>query len=172
MGVERRTSRRSEFRLPFQWQILPEEQSLSSQIQRWHLDRVLQFQQQSATVRADFEKAMAIVRDSAVSGALRALSSRLELLESVSTSTGVRPEPVRLELSADGVGFHSRTPVPADARMAVHIVLPDGFHLVAEATVSHCAGNSDDANPVYRIGARLNRLDANSARRLTSLIIR
>ena len=172
MGEERRTSRRSEFRLPLQWQILNEEQSLSSQIQRWHLDRVLQFQQQSASVRADFEKTMAAVRDSAVSGALRALSSRLELLESVSTSTGVRPEPIRLELSADGLGFHTRTPVNTGARLAVHIVLPDGFHLVAEATVSHCAENSSDSSPVYRVGARLESLDANSARRLTSLIIR
>lgn len=172
MGVERRTSRRSEFRLPFQWQTLPEEQSLNSQIQRWHLDRVLRFQQQSASVRADFEKAMAAVRDSAVSGALRALNSRMELLESISTTTGVRPESVHLELSADGIGFNTGKPLTENTRLAVHIVLPDGFHLVAEATVSHCAADHQQSDRPYRVGAALENLDASSARRLTALIIR
>ena len=175
MGEERRTSRRSEFRLPFQWQCLASGESLQTQIARWSLENILNAQQRFAALNADFEQAAMAVKDPATSTALRALQSRLDLLQSTSFSAGGNPPPAHLELSADGIGFHSEQLLPIATELAVHVVLPDGYHLVAGAQVSHARAISGQSSRIsergYRIGAELTTTDAVGARRLTRLII-
>ena len=172
MGEERRTSRRSEFRLPFQWRLLTEGDSLATQIRRWSLEDVLQRQQRTAFLETDFEQAARAIPDSATSTALRALQTRLELLESATAALTPTPSKSYLELSTDGVGFWSKQPLTEGDQLVVHIVLPGGYQLVASACVSHSQPQPDkDGTPAYRIGARLSQLDPVSGRRLTRLII-
>jgi len=175
MGEERRTSRRSEFRLPFQWQQLAQGESLQTQIARWSLEGILRTQQRVAALTADFEQAAMAVRDTATATALRALQGQVDLLQSSSFAAGSNPHPAHLELSADGIGFHSTRQLPIQAQLALHVVLPDGYHIVAEEKVSHarsvCNQSSGSSIDGYRIGAALAAIDAISARRLTRLII-
>lgn len=172
MSDERRTSRRSEFKLPFQWQVLAEDETLSGQIRQWSLDDVIQRQQRAASLEADFEQAARAISDTATSTALRALQSRVDLLESATAALTPLPAKSYLELSTDGIGFWSRQALSNSDRLVVHMVLPGGYQLVASACVSHCQPQSGkDGSPAYRIGAQLSALDAVSGRRLTRLII-
>ena len=111
------------------------------------------------------------VKDAATSTALRALQGRIDLLQASSFAASSNPPRARLELSADGIGFTAPQRLPEQAELAVHIILPDGYHLVAQARVSNVRAIRGKSEPSYRIGAELTTTDAVSARRLTRLIL-
>ncbi len=165
MSQERRTSRRTEVRAPFRWQRLSG-RTLKDAIRSWGLEDVLLRQQRSAALDAEFEQAATRVADADVRAALRALKARLELLTQGSSSEwGARQV---LELSADGIGFTSREALTTGELLAVHFALSSGFHVVAEAEVTHASACSGG----QRVGASLLNLDASTSRALTQLIIR
>jgi hypothetical protein len=165
MSEERRTSRRTELKVPFRWLAL-EATDLRDQIRSWGLEDALERQRRDATLDADFEQAAAAVSDSAARAALRALKARLELVREVSMSDA--PPRQVVELGADGVGFVTGINVDAQATLAVHLVLPSGYQVVAEARVT----NVRKATGGFRVGARFIDLDGPTGRALTRLILR
>ena len=170
---ERRSSRRSEFRLPFQWQILSGDESLDEQVRRWALEPDLEQQRRQVQLAAEFEQAAGAVRDVTVTAALRALHARVELLESQAPNRSSAPSRQRVELSADGLGFWSDRALDTGSRLGVHVILPSGYQLIGEATVSRCNMESGGSNEsrTYRIGVKFEKLDPAASRRLTRLVI-
>jgi hypothetical protein len=167
MNEDRRASRRAEVRLPFQWRLLTGTDTLSAELQRWKLQSILQRQHRQADLEGEFEQATRAVADPAAVAALRALSARLELLEAMPLDESSEPPRQRLELSAEGIGFWSGQRLNEGDRLAIHMILPGGYHLTSEATVSRVRSQEGR----FRVGASLGELDSVSARRLTRLII-
>jgi hypothetical protein len=107
------------------------------------------------------------VKEPAVADVLGLLNQRISVLQESLLGQLPIPPDAPVDLSADGIGFATSTPVDPDSWIAVHLVLPEGTHLVCAGQITHCQSGPGG----FSVGARLQHLDKSASRCLTRYVI-
>lgn len=118
-------------------------------------------------LESEASQAISAIKDAAVASTLTLMNRRVSLLQDVLLGSLTVPDPVTLDLSAEGMGFRAAAAVASDSWLGIHLVLPDGAHLICAGRVNHCQPDGDG----YAVGVSLAQLDDAAARRLTRYVI-
>jgi len=116
---------------------------------------------------SETSQAISGIKDAAVASALTLMNRRVSLLQDALLGSLTIPDPVALDLSAEGLGFRTASALASGSWLGLHLVLPGGSHLICAGRVNHCQPDGDE----YAIGVSLTQLDDASARHLTRYVI-
>ncbi|MEQ8861362.1 MAG: PilZ domain-containing protein [Pseudomonadales bacterium] len=166
----RRTSVRRQVRLPLGYAAIDPGAAMETLCDALALPQTIAVRARLSDLDDDFARIIVGIGDARTSDALRLLERKVSALEEVVLADLPVPAETDLALSADGIGFESSGPLAVDSWVAIHLVLPHRYHLVAAARVSRCAAPAQAGGP-YRIGAEFQGLDGAPARRLTRFTI-
>lgn len=171
MSDDRRTSVRRRADLPFSWRECDQHATRAELCDALAVPRAIGFQARLADLDEGLQRATAQVADAAVAESLRILDGKVAVLEEAVLSALPRPPVRAIELSADGIGFGADQAVAPGAWLAVMLVLPETYHIVCRARVSHCVRAVGEDRGPYHIGAEFHGLEGPTARRLTRYAI-
>ena len=167
MDQDRRTSLRRQDTLPFAWCQCDAEPNLTDICQGLGLPVAAASNSRLTDLELEASQAIGGIRDTAVAGALTLMNRRVSLLQDALLGNLTIPDSISLDLSAEGLGFRTRGTLESGSWLGIHLVLPDGFHLICGGRVNHCQPDEDD----YVVGVSLEKLDEAAARRLTRYVI-
>lgn len=171
MADDRRTSVRRRARLPFSWRESRQDATRADLCDALAVPRAVGFQSRLADLDDELLRVTSHLTDAYVADALRILDGKVAVLEEAVLASLPRPPVRAIEISADGIGFGADQLVPHGTWLAVLLVLPEAYHIVSLARVSHCMRAVGGASEPYHIGAEFHGLDASAARRLTRYAI-
>ncbi len=157
-------------RLPFGFTTVEPETTAAGLCDALGAPRVLALRARLADLDDEFTRLVASVTERVTQDALRALERKLGVLEEMLMADLPEPASAELEMSADGIGFEASDPLEAGSWIAVHLVLPVNYHLLAAARVQRSVPVDQHAGK-FRIGAAFERLEPLTARRLTRFVI-
>ncbi len=171
MTDDRRTSVRRRATLPFSWRESHQDATRAELCDALAVPRAIGFQSRLADLDESLQRATSQLADAVVAEAVRLLDGKIAVLEEAVLSALPRPPIRAIELSADGIGFGADQAVSPGAWLAVMLVLPETYHIVCRARVSHCVRAVGEDRGPYHIGAEFYGLDPPTARRLTRYAI-
>ncbi len=164
---DRRTSLRRQDTLPFAWCRCDAEPNLTDICRGLGLPVAGASNSRLTDLELEAGQAIGGIRDAAVAGALTLMNRRISLLQDALLGNLTIPDSISLDLSAEGLGFRTHAALESGAWLGIHLVLPDGSHLICGGRVNHCQSDEDE----YIVGVSLTQLDEAAARRLTRHVI-
>jgi hypothetical protein len=167
MDQDRRTSLRRKDKLPFAWCLCEAEPKLTDICQGLDLPLVALSNNRLSDLESEANQTISGIRDTAVASALALMNRRVSLLQEALLGSLQIPAPVALDLSAEGLGFRNAVALASGSWLGIHLVLPDGSHLICAGHVNHCHPDGDE----YAVGVSLAQLDEAASRRLTRYVI-
>lgn len=170
MTDDRRTAIRRQVRLPFRYAAVAADTTAEGLCDALGVSRLLGLRARLADLDDAFARTVGSIAEPRIQDAFRALERKLSALEEVLLAGLPAPETADLEVSADGVGFESAVALDPGNWLAVHLVLPVNYHLVAPVRVARCNPVRGAAGP-FRIGAEFQQMEPASARKLTRFAI-
>lgn len=164
---ERRETLRLTLALPLRWLGYASQPTLARVGSDLGADDKLEGRWEAARLAAELERALARLPDAATVAALKILGRQLELITDAALACPDPPPAVSLNLSAEGLGFVTRNPLPIGSWLGFQLTLPGGYAVLGNARINRCVETAGG----WRLGARLEELAPGAERRLNRFLL-